>query len=81
MRSLRLHPDLDLKVRRAAAIKGESVSAFIRHAVAERAEETLAQRPSELFVGVAGVIHGNGGRARRTGDAFTEALVEGRAGR
>ena len=77
MRSLRLEPELDEKVQRAAAIKGESVSEFIRHAAAERAAETLATHPGERFADVAGVIHGNGGRARRTGEAFTEALVEG----
>jgi len=81
MRSLRLDPELDEKVRRAAAIKGESVSEFIRHAAADRVEETLALSPSARFADVAGVIHGDGGRARRTGDAFTDALVEGRAAR
>jgi hypothetical protein len=81
MRSLRLDPDLDQKVQRAAAIKGESVSEFIRHAAAERAEETLAERPSDRFSDIAGVIHGNGGRARRTGEAFIDTLLEGRAKR
>jgi len=81
MRSLRLDPELDQKVQRAAAIRGESVSEFIRHAAAERAEETLALRPSERFADVAGVIHGDGGRARRTGDAFADVLAERRARR
>ncbi len=76
MRSLRLDPDLDKKVRRAAAAKGESVSEFLRRAAAERVEETLADRPSERFADVAGVIHGGGGRARRSGAAFTESLAE-----
>ena len=78
MRSLRLDSDLDDKVRRAAAVKGESVSEFLRHAAAERAEETLSARPSERFADVAGVVHGGGGRARRTGDAFTASLAEDR---
>jgi hypothetical protein len=78
MRSLRLDPDLDKKVRRAAAAKGESVSEFLRRAAAERAEETLAGHPSERFADVAGVIHGGGGRARRTGTAFSESLAEDR---
>ena len=42
MRSLRLDPDLDEKVQRAAAISGLSVSEFIRNAAEERANETLA---------------------------------------
>lgn len=78
MRSLRLDPDLDEKVRQAAAVKGESVSEFLRHAAAERAEETLSTRPSERFADVAGVVHGGGGRARRSGDAFAQSLVEDR---
>ena len=78
MRSLRLDPDLDKKVRRAAAAKGESVSEFLRRAAAERAEETLAGHASERFADVAGVVHGGGGRARRTGDAFARSLAEER---
>ena len=74
MRSLRLDPDLDQKVQRAAVIKGESVSEFIRQAVAERADATLGTRSSEHFADVAGVVHGGGGRARRTGEAYSEAL-------
>ncbi|MDA8044107.1 MAG: DUF1778 domain-containing protein [Actinomycetota bacterium] len=78
MRSLRLDPDLDKKVRRAAAAKGESVSEFLRRAAAERAEETLAGDPRERLADVAGVVHGGGGRARRTGAAFSETLAEDR---
>ncbi|MFC0081548.1 DUF1778 domain-containing protein [Aciditerrimonas ferrireducens] len=78
MRSLRLDPDLDEKVRRAAAARGESVSDFLRRAAAQRAEETLARNPSERFADVAGVVHGGGGRARRSGAAFAETLADDR---
>jgi len=78
MRSLRLDPDLDERVRRAAAVKGESVSEFLRHAAAERADETLSAHPSKRFADVAGAVHGGGGRARRTGDAFGASLAEDR---
>jgi hypothetical protein len=78
MRSLRLDPDLDAKVRQAAAVKGESVSEFLRRAAETRVEETLSGRPSERFADVAGVVHGSGGRARRSGDAFAESLLERR---
>ena len=78
MRSLRLDPDLDERVRRAAAVEGESVSEFLRHAAADRAEKTLSACASEHFADVAGVVHGGGGRARRTGDAFAGSLVEDR---
>ena len=76
MRSLRLDSELDEKVRRAASVKGETVSEFLRQAAAERADETLSARPSERFADVAGVVHGGGGRARKTGEAFAEALAE-----
>jgi hypothetical protein len=80
MRSLRLDPDADVKVRRAAAIRGVSVSEFIRRAAVEDAEETLAIRPSERFADVTGTIRGGGGQAQRTGEAFADALVQDRAG-
>ena len=76
MRSLRLDADLDRRVRKAAAIKGESVSEFIRQAAAKRADETLAERGRERFADVAGAVRGGGGRARRSGDAFADALAE-----
>lgn len=81
MRSLRIDAELDDKVQRAAAIKGESVSEFIRRAAARRADETLREQPSGRFADVAGAVHGGGGRARKSGEAFTKALAEGRARR
>ena len=78
MRSVRLNPELDRQVRKAAAVKGESVSEFIRQAAAMRAEETLSERGRDRFADVAGSVHGGGGRARRTGAAFAEALAERR---
>jgi predicted transcriptional regulator len=74
MRSIRLDPELDRKVRKAAAVRGESVSAFIRNAASKQAEETLAERGRERFRDVAGAVHGGGGRASRTGEAFTEIV-------
>ena len=76
MRSIRLDDDLDDKVRRAAAIRNESVSEFLRHAAAQRAEDTLATSAREQFADVAGVVNGGGGRARRTGQAFGDLLAE-----
>jgi len=87
VRSLRLDPDLDEKIRRAAAISGESVSEFIRTAAEDRANETLAAQPSGSFADVAdvadvaGVVHGGGGRARRSGDAFAAGLARDRVAR
>lgn len=78
MRSVRLDDDLDDKVKRAAALRGQSVSEFLRLAAAEKAEETLSAAGRERFADVAGVIHSKGGQARRTGKAFLEVLAEDR---
>lgn len=89
MRSLRLDEELDQRVRRAAAIAGETVSEFIRRAAARRAEQTLADadrngsgaRQSDQFADVLGAVRSGGGRARRTSEAFTEELLADRAPR
>ena len=57
-------------------MRGESVSEFIRRAVTARTDETLSEDRRELFADVAGIVRSEGGRAERTGEAFTEALVE-----
>jgi hypothetical protein len=85
MRSLRLDPELDVKVQRAAEISGQSVSEFIRRAAEDRADETLASQHGGHFADVAGVVHGGGGggggRARRSGQAFSAGLARDRATR
>lgn len=80
MRSLRLDDTLDEKVQRAAAIKGESVSEFIRRAADARAEETLSAAARHRFADVIGVVRSEGGRAERSGEAFAELLAEDHAG-
>lgn len=71
-----MDPQLEVRLQQAAAIKGESLSEFIRRAAADRATATLTAVPPTDFDGVLGVVHGGGGRARRTGAAFTERLTE-----
>lgn len=75
MRSLRLDDELEERLQQAAAVRGESLSEFIRRAVDERAEATLSRRAG-AFDDVLGVVHGGGGRARRTGEAFRNVLAE-----
>lgn len=55
---------------------GESLSQFLRRAAAERADVVLTAGRSVDFADVLGVIHGGGGRARRTGDAFADIISE-----
>jgi len=66
-------------VRRAAAVKGESMSQFIRTSAEERADKILTVGRSDPFADVTGVVPGGGGHARRSGEAFTEALVRRQA--
>ena len=80
MRSLRLEPDLDERVRRAAEVEGISVSEFLRRGAAERAERTLALRNSDRLADVIGIVRGDGESvAEDTGRAFTDLLIEQQA--
>lgn len=76
MRSLRLDPELDERVQRAAAAEGSTVSEFLRAAAAERCDRTLAESTTEQLGDVIGAINGGGGRARESGKAFSDLLAE-----
>jgi hypothetical protein len=76
MKSLRLAPDLEERLERAAAATGESLSEFIRRAAAARADAVLTGDGAGDWSDVIGVIHGGGGRARRTGEAFADLLAD-----
>lgn len=76
MKTLRLDSELEARLQRAAAISGESLSQFIRDAAAARATEVLGTDGGEDFADVLGVVHGGGGRARRTGRASGDLLAE-----
>lgn len=79
MRSIRLEPDLDDRVQRAAAAEGTTVSEFLRRAAAERAELMLARRNSDRLGDVIGAVRAGGaGRARDSGVAFGELLAADR---
>lgn len=76
MRSLRLDPGLDQRVRRAAALEDTSVSEFLRQAAAERAERTLADDNGERLSYAIGAVRSELGLARKTGEAFAELAEE-----
>ena len=76
MKSLRVDPELERRLERAAAVAGETLSEFIRRAAAERADAMLVANQEADFDDVLGVVHGGGTRARRTGVAFAELLAE-----
>jgi Protein of unknown function (DUF1778) len=76
MRSVRISPELDRRLKEAANVCGESVSEFIRRAAAERADATLSRITAADYDDVIGAVHVGGGQAERTGDAFYEILKE-----
>ena len=75
MKSVRLDPELESRLKQAARLRGESLSEFIRRAAAERADATLTATTSD-FADVLGVVRGGGARAQRTGPAFADLLAE-----
>jgi hypothetical protein len=78
MKSLRLDPELEQRLERAAAVTGETLSQFIRTAVAARADTVLTADGETDWSDVVGVVHGGGGHARRSGEAFAELLQKKR---
>jgi Ribbon-helix-helix protein, copG family len=75
MRSVRLDDEMDRRVRRAAEIEGVSVSEFLRRAASDRSERVLSTGAEDRLADVVGAIRSQGEQARRTGSAFTDALV------
>ena len=76
MKSLRLDPELEARLQRAAAATGETLSQFIRRAAAARADAVLVDDADGDWSDVIGAVHAGGGRARRSGDAFADLLAE-----
>lgn len=74
MKSIRLDHQLERRLEMAAAIRGETLSEFIRRAAAERADQTLAAGDADGFDDVLGAVRGGGGRARNAGAAFRDQL-------
>ena len=76
MRSVRLDPEMDGRLRRAAAVEGLSVSEFIRRAAADRANHTLSDRAEQPLRDVLGAINSDKRHARRSGAAFADLVAE-----
>ena len=79
MRSVRLDSELEGRLAEASRISGQPVSQIIRQAVAERCAVLLGQRLDHRIADVIGVVSSEGGRAERTGAAFS-ALARERRG-
>jgi hypothetical protein len=78
VKSVRLDPELEEKLERAARAMDMSQSEFIRDAVARRCEEILTSSLADRLNPVIGLIKSSGGRAARTGAAFRKAICRKR---
>ena len=76
MKSLRLDAKLLERLQRAAAVTGETLSQFIRRAAAARADAVLRDESDDDWSDVIGAVHGGGGQARRSGEAFADLLSD-----
>ncbi len=77
LKSVRLEPELRVRLRKAARQTGVSESQFIRDAIERRAHAVLSDSIAARLADVIGIAHGRGPSvAHRTGEAFTEILVE-----
>jgi predicted transcriptional regulator len=74
MRSVRLDEALEARLEEAANVTGRPVSDIIRQAIEERCEAILGQRLAHRLRDVTGIVRSEGGRARRTGEAFRAGL-------
>ena len=76
MKSVRLSERMEAELEEAARISGDSVSGIIRRAVQERCHHILGGRLDARVIDVAGTVQSKGGRARRSGGAFAESLLQ-----
>jgi predicted DNA-binding protein len=76
MKSVRLDPALEAKLKAAAQMEGVSESALIRQAIEQRCDAILSNRADIRLADVIGKVNLGGGVAERAGEAFTELLLE-----
>jgi len=76
MASVRLDPELDARLERAAALRGESKSDFMRLAISERVEATLGSSLADRLAHVIGQVDLGGGLAERAHELAGERIRE-----
>ena len=76
MKSVRLDPELETKLRRAARALDVSQSQFIREALARRCHEVLGDTLAQRLAPVIGSVKSRGGRASNSGRAFRKLLAK-----
>lgn len=74
MKSVRLSPKIEAKLRQAAELADMSESALIRVAIEEKCDAVLGDRLDIRLADIIGAADLGGGVANDTGKAFTEML-------
>ena len=72
--SVRLDPELEARLRKAAKSEGVPLSELLRRAAVRYCDESASASLDFRLADVIGVVRSTGGRARRTGDACRKAL-------
>jgi predicted DNA-binding protein len=78
MKSVRLHPEAEKQLERAAEITGVSESEFIREAIRRQADLVLGESLEARLADVVGTVKSKGGRARRAHYQFGDVLKKER---
>lgn len=81
MKSLRIDPETEEKLRSAAQAEGVSESEFIRNAIRREADAVLGERLDARLGDVLGTIRSKGGRARDSHGAFKRLIKKERTQR
>lgn len=74
-RSFRIDPVLERRLAEVAARENVPVSTVIREAIVQYCDAALSTDARARLADVTGIIHSEGGRAQRSGRAFTELLI------
>jgi predicted transcriptional regulator len=74
VKSVRMDPALQGRLKQAAQHRGVSESEFIRAAIAERIDATLADNLDVRLAGLVGTVHSKGGRARQAHERYRNLL-------
>jgi predicted transcriptional regulator len=74
-KSFRIDPGLERRLQEVAEREAVPVSAVVREAIARHCDEVLGTDLRASLADVIGAVQSDGGRARRTGRAFTDALA------
>ena len=79
-KSFRIDAQLERRLETVAQREGVPISVVVRKAIARHCDALLGKDAPAALADVIGTVESKGGRARRTGRAFNDALAA-RAGR